>query len=363
MTLYWFLLVVSTLALAGFAGAEVQPSFAYLASATLVLGWSLLMQLAGTTARMMIRQGHDLTGVVIGFERQLDWLRWGGLLVSGICLIGFRLAIAVKMLPFVSQSMALQAMILLLPSLLITAAAWISEHRLGVTLGLVPASRSLRAHVGLVRECLQALLESGGWILVPVLAILMATDLLGRFQWFNQAASAGILSAAALIGVPLILPAVMCRLWKTRKPAEHEQAIIDQAVPQAIQRRLKIRVWDTGMRSSNALIAGFLPRMQTMLLTDRLLRSLTPTELSLVVAHEVAHLRRGHVWMRAGSLIPVWILAAVLTHRFAAWPGAELVVNLLAILLTGLTLRCVAHLTELDADRSACEQVRRQQND
>ncbi len=175
--------------------------------------------------------------------------------------------------------------------------------------------------------------------------------------------SAGLLSAAALIGVPLILPAVMCRLWKTRKPAEHEQAQIDQAVPQAIQRRLKIRVWDTGMRSSNALIAGFLPRMQTMLLTDRLLRSLTPTELSLVVAHEVAHLRRGHVWMRAGSLIPVWILAAVLTHRFAAWPGSELVVNLLAIALTGLTLRCVAHLTELDADRSACEQVRRQQND
>ncbi len=191
MTLYWFLLVVSTLALAGFADAEVQPSFAYLASAILVLGWSLLMQLAGTTARMMIRQGHDLTGVVIGFERQLDWLRWGGLLVSGICLIGFRLAIAVKMLPFVSQSMALQAMILLLPSLLITAAAWISEHRLGVTLGLVPASKSLRAHVGLVRECLQALLESGGWILVPVLAILTATDLLGRFQWFNQAARQG----------------------------------------------------------------------------------------------------------------------------------------------------------------------------
>ncbi len=362
MTLYWFLLVVSTLALAGFTNAEVQAGPAVLASVLLVLGWSLLMQLAGTTARLMIRQGHELTDVVMSFERQLDWLRWGGLVISGFCLIGFRLAIVVKELPYVAHSMALQAMLMGLPAWLITMAAWISEHRLGVTLGLVPASKSIRAKLGLVRECFQAMLESGGWILLPVLTILTATDVLGRFSWFNQAASAGLLSAAALIGVPMVLPMVMCRVWKTREPAEDEQTQIDQAIPKAIQRRLKIRVWDTGMRSSNALIAGFLPRMQTMLLTDRLLNSLSTDELSLVVAHEVAHLRRGHIWMRAGSLVPVWILAAWLTQHFAAWPGSDLVINLFAILMTGLTLRWVAHLTELDADRSACAQISRLQS-
>lgn len=95
-----------------------------------------------------------------------------------------------------------------------------------------------------------------------------------------------------------------------------------------------------------------------MLLSDRLLNTLSTAELSLVIAHEWAHLRRGHVWLRAFSLIPVWILAAVLNHRLAGWQGSELVINLIAILLTGLTLRWVAHLTEFDADRSACVQVK-----
>jgi Zn-dependent protease with chaperone function len=65
-------------------------------------------------------------------------------------------------------------------------------------------------------------------------------------------------------------------------------------------RRLKVRyadilLWDTRGAVANAMLAGVLPRLRYILLSDRLLAELTPDELEAVFGHEVGHVKHRHM--------------------------------------------------------------------
>lgn len=354
MTLYWFLLVVSSLAFGSLPAEAVPLTQCLGATAMTVAGWSLLVQVASSVAYQTSGTTGDIKSAAL-FETQLQLFRWLGLVVSAVCLVGFRLASAVATWPIFESSMTLRAIVLLAPALCITVAVWLSEHRYGVAMGYTSWA-GLRT----VREMLSSLVASGAWILGPVFVVLLITDSLSGLARTNEAfanetwvtAIAAVLSIAA---VPVVVPMIVQRLWKTSPVAVQDQAWMDELMDAAGVRRMPVRVWDTAMTTHNALVAGFVPGLRMMVLTDRLLADLRREQVMMVMLHEMAHIKRMHVWQRLLAMIPCWGVAIASSMMFAEVPGVKVISNLIAIALTLVTLRCVAHLNEYEADRWACE--------
>lgn len=349
MTLYWFLLVVSSLAIASVPAQPVELSRCLGASLMLVSAWVVLTQIVSRVARRAVSAGLQPLAAAQMLERQLDLLRWLGLPIAMVCGVGFGLAAAVQTWPVFEDSMTLQAMILLAPGLLIAASVWFSEHRYGVAMGYVEPS-GLRV----VRELLSSLVVSGGWILAPVLAMLLATDAVHWMGLFDEQSGAAVMAVLAIVGVPLAVPLIIRRIWTTGPVDPAHREWTQRLLSSVGMKRLPVRVWDTRMRSYNAVVAGFVPGLRSLIVTDRLFAEMPPRDLSLVVLHEVAHVRHGHVWLRMLAMIPSWLLAAAVSSWLAGSPLATVVTNLSAVAMTLLTLRWVAHATERDADRTAC---------
>ena len=349
MTLYWFLLVVSSLALGSLPAGEVATQRCLVACAMLLSAWILLSQIAGTTARRVTLAGFDELSVARMFERQLDLFRWLGLAISAVCLVGFRLAADVKTWPVFDSSMTLQSIVLLTPGILLTASIWISEHRFGIAMGYVK-SRGWRT----IGELASALLATGGWILIPVFLILTSTDLLRLSGLFEQQTASAIVSVLTIVCVPMLLPLIMSKAWKTRAIADAECDWMTKFLVNCGAKTLPICIWDTGMQSYNAVVVGFLPGLRSLFVTDRLLVEMPSQQLAMVILHEIAHVQRFHVWLRMLSLVPSWAGAAFVAAMFPSSPVVTAASNLTAIAMTLMTLRWVAHRTEYDADKWAC---------
>lgn len=349
MTLYWFLLVVSSLAFGAMPAESVPIVQSLGASAMLVAGWILLIQIsASMTARETSRELDAFTAARM-LEKQLELFRWGGLLVSATCLLGFKLAAAIQAWPVLESSMTLQAMVLLAPGVTITAAIWIAEHRYGVALGYANWD-GLQS----IRELMASLMTSGGWIMLPVFAILVATDVVRFTGWFDTQVGAGIMALVSVLSVPLLVPLVVRRVWKTQPIDQTNGQWIQAIVASTGISQMPVRIWDTEMKAYNAVVAGFVPGLRSMVLTDRLLVQMPRAELTLVILHEIAHVKRLHVWWRLLAMLPCWILAALVSLLLTDMPVAGVVSNLVAVAMTLLALRTVAHTTEHDADRWAC---------
>jgi len=349
MTLYWFILVVSALAFGSLPAENVPLGCCLGATVMLVSAWIVLAQTASSAARRAVASGFDDLGVARILERQLDALRWMGLAVSAVCLIRFRLASAVKTWPWFESSMTLQTMALLAPGLGITASTWISEHRYGVAMSYVKSS-GLRT----VNELVSTLIATGGWILIPVFAILLGTDLLRYSEWFDEQAAAAIISAFTIVCIPLLVPVIIGKAWKTRPLTGPEMDWVEGLLDSCGVKRLPVRVWDTGMKSYNAVVAGFLPGLRSMIVTDRLLAEMPRQDLAMVMLHEIAHVRRYHIWLRMLVLLPSWAGAGLVSAAFPSTPIITVASNLVAVVVTLLSLRWIAHATEYDADRWAC---------
>ncbi len=350
MTLFWFLLVVSAISFGSIPAEAVELRRAVGSSVMLVAGWCLLIQMAATTTRHSVRCGLDPLVAARSLERQLDILRWLGLVVSAVCMVGFGLAAAVQTWPVFERSMTLQWFVLLSPALATTISVWCSEHRYGLSMDYTD-QRGWPAAVG----CIQSLSSAGGWILVPVFAIFLATDLIGWLNLFDKNASAAaVASVAGLVSIPVLVPLAVKLLWRTRRPDDEEQVWIGDVLRTASVAPVPVRIWLTGMKSSNALVAGFFPGMRTMLISDRLLRDLSRPEVAMVILHELAHVRRGHIWIRMLAMAPSWLAAWAISATLTPSPLVSVATNLVAIGLTLVTLRLVAHATEHDADRWAC---------
>jgi Zn-dependent protease with chaperone function len=112
--------------------------------------------------------------------------------------------------------------------------------------------------------------------------------------------------------------------------------------------------WDTSGRTFNAMVAGFVPPLRTLLISDRLLDQLPREQIAMVVLHEAAHLRRRHVPLRLLSTLPAWATGMLVTRLASGQSWAVAAGSLVGIAMTIWILRVVAFRTEYDADRVAC---------
>jgi Zn-dependent protease with chaperone function len=103
------------------------------------------------------------------------------------------------------------------------------------------------------------------------------------------------------------------------------------------------------------MVAGFVPPLRTLLLSDRLLDEMPRSQIAMVVLHEAAHLRRRHVPMRMAAIVPAWGVGALVSRAASDHTWGMILGSVVGIVLTMAILRWVAYRTEFDADVQACK--------
>lgn len=196
---------------------------------------------------------------------------------------------------------------------------------------------------------------------------------LGPFDgaWF-------LLAPVGLVGAALVLAPWPLRLILGARPlpAGPLRGRLEVAARRLGFRYSDILLWDTRGGVANAMVAGPLPWLRYVFLSDRLIADLSPAEVEAVFGHEVGHVRHGHLLFYAAfmglsvaALIGVWVLLlqwldpAALTangspadepgwQRWEAIPQMLLVGTYVFIVFGFLSRRC-----ERQADVYGCRAV------
>ena len=366
MQLYYFLAVILSLSFGSLPASNQSFAQALAFTALVVLAWWVLSYLSVRLVTRLIDQGE--VSVDVGydwFHRQTECFRWFSLALVLLCLGGFGLGRNLDQVPLVRHSLAAQAVVLLSPALAMMAGLWAGEYLFGSGLsGARPRLRSCLAWVVSALRC------SVGWLLLPILGIMLMLDLAsavslgGEIPAWTGWAGVGV---SVLLGIPLLVR----KVFPTKPLDPATKSWIEAVVLSAGMRSCRIVMWDTGGRTHNAMIAGLLGRFRVLLLSDRLVDELNRQQLAMVILHEVAHAKRFHIPLRIVALVPAWLAGAAIDRglasaaalqadasqlaagsQLAAWAGT--IGSAVSILATVLILRWVSYRSEFDADRIAC---------
>jgi Zn-dependent protease with chaperone function len=196
-----------------------------------------------------------------------------------------------------------------------------------------------------------------GLVLVPVLLVLAYQEIL---LWLWPAAEAngwlGWLHVPLVAAMLALAPLALAKIWRTSAlpPGELRDrlAALFQRERVAIRRTL---VWHTHGSLANAAIAGLVPGLRYVFLSDALLARLSPDEVVAVVRHELGHIHGRHMLLR--MLVFALPLAAWLALAGVAWPQslpfamfAPAGLLLYAVFVVGGYSRWLEH----EADLAAC---------
>jgi Zn-dependent protease with chaperone function len=130
-----------------------------------------------------------------------------------------------------------------------------------------------------------------------------------------------------------------------------------------------ILLWNTRGGVANALVAGVLPLLRYVVLTDRLVAELSPDEIEAVFGHEVGHIKHRHMLYYVGflvaSMMAVWAVVAVyVLPRLDAVPSLHERDDLAVLALIGLlgayifvVFGFVSRSCERQADLYGCRAV------
>ncbi len=153
-----------------------------------------------------------------------------------------------------------------------------------------------------------------GLCLLPILVLLAFQDLATLLlPGWKDSPYGWVLYLVPLVLVTLFFPQLLSRIWQTASlPAGGLRTRLDR-----LSRRFGVgtrdfKIWCTRGQLFNAAVAGMLPSLRYVLITDALLSVLRDEEVEAVVAHELGHVRRRHLWFRMLLLaLPVWIMGIV----------------------------------------------------
>jgi STE24 endopeptidase len=152
-----------------------------------------------------------------------------------------------------------------------------------------------------------------GMVLLPVLILLAVQDAAQR--WMPEALEgdyAMLVFAPPLVVLLGLFPLFLRYVWRTRPlEAGPLRTRLEAAAARHGFRIRDILVWQTDSMVVNAAVAGFLPRLRYVFLTDGLLEWLGDEEIEAVFGHELGHVRHRHVPLRvAAMLLPLslWLL-------------------------------------------------------
>jgi len=244
--------------------------------------------------------------VAMGGVMLLGWGRWlmDGLHLSSVPLVGKAAAVA----PFV------------VALLIVWAAQYpfhravrkcIAAHQNGADAATYPPC-TLGEYLGYnVRHHLL-------FIAVPVGLIMLGADLLSLAEptvtaYLPSIGGSLLLAAHAAIavGVVLLAPAIIVRIWRTRRlPAGPLREELGQMCRRLGLKVRELRIWQTGGMTANAAVMGMIGPVRYVLLTDALIEQMPPQQIQAVFAHEAGHIVSHHIFYSVLFAISAAFLAA-----------------------------------------------------
>jgi STE24 endopeptidase len=183
--------------------------------------------------------------------------------------------------------------------------SWAGFHSLERALAAAGCLPSADAFPGLWAHV--AMQTRHNFILVaPPLALMFLQQLLlALWPDLLQNQLAVVLSGLGLVAIMFTTVPLLLRLLLGLRPLP-EGPLRDRLL--ATTKRLRFRfadilVWNTRYTIVNAMVAGPLPVLRYVILTDRLLTELTPEEVEAVFGHEVGHIKHHHLLFYFGFLL------------------------------------------------------------
>jgi len=155
------------------------------------------------------------------------------------------------------------------------------------------------------------------FILIPMLLILLARDVIDRYQDQLGAIAermqrrggvkaAGrntynflpdlLLGSAALL-VAVVAPGILRHVWVTRPLPDGP--LRDRLVWLCRKLRMRCReilVWHSGGMIINAAVMGVIAPLRYVMITDAMLERMDDTKIEAVFGHEAGHVKRWHIW-------------------------------------------------------------------
>jgi len=292
-------------------------------------GYRLGLALAGMTVVVLAAAGFS--GWIAGrlrhdFQRRDVWLPrfrnlrrvhavlW--LAVAGATLYWLDWARLVRYNGHLERALLLDEIAILTPLLLPLVLSWAAFYEVdravwtGLAAGGAPPLR-----LSTRREYLMVHLRHYlGVLLLPVLGLLAVQDT-------AELLAPGVLDspyAPAIYAPPIValfvwFPSLLRRVWKTRPLAPGPlRSRLEAAAHRAGFRAREILVWETDGRLVNAAVAGVLPQVRYVFLTDGLLAQLDDDEIEAVFGHEMGHVRHHHLLLRVLAMVApasLWLAA------------------------------------------------------
>ena len=147
-------------------------------------------------------------------------------------------------------------------------------------------------------------------VLIPFSIAIVARDIspwIESLVWTKQYAVYGLALLVLLAGSPFAL----LLMWRNKPIADKElrAELLGTCQKHKIHVR-DVRIWVTNGQVVNALVAGLIPKLRIILLSDALVQHFPSNELRAIVRHEAAHLRLWHLPTRIGlAILPLLAMA------------------------------------------------------
>ncbi len=118
----------------------------------------------------------------------------------------------------------------------------------------------------------------------------------------------------------LLAPLMIRYLWNTTiLPPSAARDTLENLCKKNNIRITGILIWQTAGSMINAAVIGFSRHLRYILLTDALLDGLPPKQLEAVMAHEIAHIRRHHIfWLLFAAITTIAFYELIFTLLFTA---------------------------------------------
>ena len=192
-------------------------------------------------------------------------------------------------------SILVDDVLILAPFLLMQLLAWwggfYGERAIqGVPAGH-PSGRVLR-HLYLLER------QSLGLTLPVLLVFILRNDVLGRLRpdWQLDPIAETVEVAVLGLLVLTVAPLFLRMAWPTRSlPDGPLRDRLEGVARRSGFRCTDILVWDTDRTMLNACVAGVLPGLRYVLLSDALIEALTEREIAAIFGHEIGHVAHRHL--------------------------------------------------------------------
>jgi tetratricopeptide (TPR) repeat protein len=225
---------------------------------------------------------------------------------------------------------------------LITGVAWVFLTIVNVAIGWAPMVEGSGSRRRLVQvACGLGILQV---LPLAIWGMLVACQGAGHVQGIL---AAGMTVFSLICTIPFMQPPIRLRGTAEKLPRVEDQAFLNRVAELAQKMSVPIplvRLWPSISGSQQALAyAGTLPAPQ-LVVTDGILRRLSPVERDAVVAHELGHIANGSLWFLA-AVIPISCTVATAATAFlpltVAIPfGLALAVGLRRVVSRPLELDC-----------------------